>query len=213
MLNGIRDLLIKHFMRNIRTYFFLFLAFVAGVSAGAFTVNALSTLQSEELNNYFIGFLKLFNVQRMDSSELIKIAVWENIRIILVLWVLGVTIIGIPFIYLIIGIKGFITGFCSGFIIKVLGLKGIGFLILTLVPKELIIVPCLIALGVSGINFSLDIIKSKSIKSISKENLKTGFLAYCFVTLIFSGMIFAGAFFEAYISPVFVRMISSIIAS
>jgi stage II sporulation protein M len=43
------------------------------------------------------------------------------------------------------------------------------FTLLTLVPKELIIIPALIALGVNGINFSLKIIKNRSIKNISKD--------------------------------------------
>lgn len=189
------------------------MAFVIGVSAGAFTVNGLSAIQRDELSNYFHGFLQLLDKQDVDSNELLKVALVENAKIILILWVLGVTIIGIPFIFVIVGIRGFITGFTSGFVIKTLGFKGMVFTLFALIPKEIVIIPCIIALGVNGINFSLNIIKNKSIKHLSKESLKTSFLAYCFVTLFFSCLIFLGILIEAYITPVFIRIVAPFIIS
>jgi len=211
LLSKIQDILSKHFVRNINTYFFLFLSFVIGVSAGAFTVNGLSTAQNEELSNYFHGFLKLLDKQDINGVELLKAGLADNLKIILVLWGLGVTIIGIPFIYVIVGIRGFITGFTSGFIIKVLGAKGMLFVSLSLLPKEMIIVPAIIAMGVSGINFSLTIIKNKSLRHLSRENLKTNFVAYCFVTLLFCSVILVGITIDMYMTPVFIRMISPIV--
>lgn len=208
MVNKIREVLLNHFKSNTNTYFFLFLAFVAGISAGAFTVNGLSSIQKSELTDYFQGFLLLFENQRVDSNEILRIAVVDNIRIVAILWILGVTIIGIPFIYMVLGIKGFITGFSSGFIIDLLGIKGVMFTMLTILPREIILVPCIIALGVNGINFSLNIIRKKSVKHMIKENLKTSFLAYCLVTLLFMSIMSAGVLIEAYVTPVFIRMIT-----
>lgn len=211
MLAGIRTVLQRHVKSNIKTYFLLALFFAAGVSAGAFTVNGLSAIQRDELGNYFKGFLQILDNQKIDGSELLKISIFENARVIAVLWVLGVTIIGIPFIYLIVGVRGFVSGFSSGFIIKTFGLKGVLFSFFGLLPKELILVPCIIALGVSGINFSLNIIKSRSSKHLSRESLKANFAAYCIVTAAFSMVILAGSLVEAYIIPVFIRLIAPIV--
>lgn len=213
MLSNIRDTLVKHIRNNSNKYFFLLLAFVIGVSAGAFTVNGLSVSQRDELSYYFQGFLQLFDNQKIDNGELVKASMMENGKVIAALWVLGVTIIGIPFIYVLIGIRGFITGFTSGFIVETLGLKGVLFTFFALLPKEIIVIPCIIALGVNGINFSQGIIKSKSIKNLSKESLKTNFLAYCMTTLFFSVFILFGTVIEVYITPVFIRIISPIITS
>lgn len=188
----------------------LLMALVAGISAGAFTVNGLSFIQRDELTNYVHGFFKLLDNQVIDSSELLRIAMIDNVKIVLILWFLGVMIIGIPFIFAVIGIKGFIIGFSSGIIIKTLGLKGIIFSLFALLPKEIIILPSIIALGVNGMNFSINIIKNKSIKHILKENLKTDFIAYCFFTLFFTVFIGLGAFVEAYVTPVLIRIVSPI---
>jgi len=187
------------------------MAFVAGVSAGAFTVNGLSTLQSEELIHYFQGFLHLMDKQKLNSNEIFILSLQNNVKIIILLWVLGVTIIGIPFIFLLIVTRGFITGFTSGFIIKILGLKGAIFNLFAIFPKEFIIIPCIIALGVNGINFSLNITKSKSIKQVLKYNLKADFLSYSMTTIFFSILIIGGLLIEAYIVPVFIRIITPII--
>jgi len=206
-----REILAKHVKNNSNRYFFLLTAFVIGIAAGAFTVNGLSALQREELNNFFQGFLKLLDNQPVNSEELLKISLLENAKLVLVLWLLGVSIIGIPFIFVVMGIRGFITGFSSGFIIKTLGLKGVLFTVLALIPKEIIIIPCVIALGVNGMNFSLNIIKNKSIKHISKESLKSSFAAYCFTTLLFCIVIFLGVLVEVYFVPVIIRIIAPVI--
>ena len=98
--------------------------FIIGVSAGAFTVNGLSTLQRDELIQYLKGFIHIMDKQSVNSNELLMISLQENTKIIVLLWLLGVTIIGIPFIFLLILVRGFILGFSSGFIIKAMGFKG-----------------------------------------------------------------------------------------
>lgn len=211
MLLKIWTMWIAHFGNNKNTYLLLFIVFAVGVSIGAFTINGLSPMQSDELTNYFHGFLQLFDNHNIDGNELFKISTAENLKVVAILWALGVTIIGIPFIFVIIGIRGFITGFCAGFVIKTIGVRGVLFIAFSLLPRELVVVPCILALGVNGINFSLNIIKNKSIKHISKENLKKNFMAYCFVTMFYSCFIFTGILIEAYIIPVLIRTFSSII--
>lgn len=213
MFSRIKAVIGSHIMKNQSSYFFLLLAFVLGISAGAFTVNGLSTVQRDELSNYFQGFLQLLNNQSFDGSELLPVTLLENLKLVAVMWVLGVSIIGIPFIYMLIAVRGFITGFSSGFIINAIGMKGVLFTLFALLPKEVIVVPCLIALGVNGINFSLKIIRNRSSKAALKDSLKTNLLSYCFVTLFFSCFIFAGILLEAYITPVFIRMIAPLMTA
>lgn len=211
LLLKVRNMLVGHIKNNVNSYMFLVMAFVIGVSTGAFTVNGLSAVQRDELLNYFQGFMQLLSNQKIDSNELLKIALYENIRIIAVIWVLGVTIIGIPLIFMLVGIRGFITGFSSGFVIEAMGFKGAIFTLFAMIPKEFVIIPCIIALGVNGINFSLNIIKNKSIKNKTKETLRSRFLSYCAVTLFYTCFILVGVIIEAYVTPVFIRMFTPII--
>jgi len=207
LVKQLRNVMKDHVTTNRNAYLFLLMAFMLGVCAGAFTVNGLSTMQMDELSNYFQGFIQLFNNENMKSSDLFSIALLENIKLIGILWILGVSIIGLPFIFLVLGVRGFITGFSSGFIIRVLGMKGLLFSGFALLPKEIIIVPCLIAIGVNGINFSMRIAKNKSTDGIQKSSLKKAFLSYCIITLLFTGIILAGILFDAYITPILLRIV------
>jgi len=204
---------IKHIKLNSSIYLLLLLAFIIGVTIGAFTVNGLTVMQREELKNYFKGFLELFDKQDINNAELFKVSLLENIKQITVIWLLGVCIIGIPFIFVFVGIRGFLTGFGSGLLIQTFGVKGIVFIISSLLLKEIIVLPCIIVLGVNGIKFSLGIIKSKSIKRISKESLKSNLISYCFSTALIALVMIGGIFMEVYISPVLIRVISPIFSN
>lgn len=213
LFSKVRNLIVMHIANNKSSYFFLFMTFIAGVSAGAFTVNGLSVTQRDDLAEYLQGFLKLMDYQNVNGTELLNAAMLENFKLVAAIWVLGVTIIGIPFIFILIGIRGFMTGFSSGFMINAIGLKGVLFTVLTVLPKELIIVPCMIAIAVNGINFSMKIIKRKNPAGTLKEGLKASLLSYCFVTGFFSIFIILAGFLEAYIIPVLIRIITPVILS
>lgn len=208
MLKKLKTAIKDHIVKNHNSYIFLVMAFILGVSAGAFTVNGLSAMQRDELSGYLEGFMQLFNNQSLESSELFITALIDNLKLVGLLWVLGVTIIGIPFIYIIFGVKGFITGFSSGFIINALGMSGIFFVVFALLLKEIIIVPCLVGIGVNGINFSLSIAKNKSRNENLKDSIKTSFISYCLVTAFLCCIILAGIMVDAYITPIFIRMIA-----
>ncbi|MGE5612984.1 MAG: stage II sporulation protein M [Bacillota bacterium] len=205
-----RVILTERISNNRNAFLFLLAAFILGVSAGAFTVNGLSAMQRDELTDYLQGFLQLFSNQNVKSSDLLAIAFVDNMKLVGIIWILGVTIIGLPFIFIILCIRGFITGFSSGFIISAMGLKGVLFTALTLLPKEIIIVPCLIAIGVNGINFSMRIAKSKSPEQVQKPSMRSEFISYCFVTALFSCIILAGIIFDSYITPILIRIIAPV---
>jgi stage II sporulation protein M len=211
LLKKLRNKTREHISKNHKAYLFLLMAFIIGVSAGAFTVNGLSTVQRDELTNYFHGFLQLLDNQNVESVELFSIAIKDNLKIIALLWALGVTIIGIPFIFIILLVKGFITGFSVGFLISALSGRGLLFAVLSLLPKEIIIVPCLIAIGVNGIKFSLTILRRKTGNDTGKESFKASFASYCLITAFYTCIILAGILADSYITPVIVRIIAPIV--
>ena len=200
-----------HLKSYYKRYMLLFIAFVLGVSAGAFTVNGLSSIQRYDMGNYIEGFVRLIDSQNIDNTELFRISIIRNLKLVGLIWVLGVSIIGAPLIFIVMGIRGYITGFSSGLIIRMMGAKGLLLSGFAIIPKEILIVPCIIALGVNGMNFSLNIIKNRSVKAALKDNLRTGFAEYCGVTLFYSLILFGGVLVEVYIIPVMVKIITPIL--
>lgn len=208
LVKTIKNLIFKHVRNNMLSYIILIFVFAAGVTAGLLTVNALSEAQSEELINYFYGFVQLLKTQNIENTVILYQSLVSNLKIVLAIWFLGATVIGIPLIFFIIGLKGFILGFSIGFIINYTDVNGILMSSASILPKEIFIIPCLLGLAVSGINFSFLIIKSRTKRDYSRYNLKADFLAYSAVTLAFTVPIMLGVLAESYLSPFLIRNLS-----
>lgn len=196
---------------NKYTFFGLFLFYILGIILGSFAVNDLDLQQKDDMTKYLNGFLELLNNNEINRISLFKMSLIDNFKIIVAFWVLGFTVIGIPVYYIIIGMKGFTTGFSSGVIMGVLGVKGIMVSTICFLPKEIIIIPCIIALGVNGIKLSKAIFRAWIKKTNKDENIiaqKIG--PYSFLTIFFSIFLFFAALFDAYISSGTLNILSRI---
>ncbi len=196
-------------MKNLVLYVIVVLAFVIGICTGAFTVNALNENQYVELSTYVEDFFYILSGQEIGHSELFKISVMNHIKTVAVLWVLGITVIGIPVILIIIGIKGFVIGFTVGFFIKALSFKGLLFSILGVFPQSLIVIPSYIFFSVACMSFSLSMIKTCMKTKYRQVNIKNQLSSYSILAFIIFLILILGSIIEAYITPVFIKAISS----
>jgi stage II sporulation protein M len=175
--------------------------YIIGIILGAFAVNDMNFQQREDITKYFNGFLKLLDTTGVDSLALFKMSLLDNLKTILLFWIFGFTVICIPAYYIVIGMRGFTTGFSSGIIMGVLGKKGIAISALCFLPKEIIVIPCLIILAVSGIKLSKGILKNFIIKPVKIENkIRQRIGPYSFITVFFTVLILVSTIFEIFFS-------------
>ncbi len=201
MIQKIANVIKDHIKDNKFTYLSLFLFYILGIVLGAMSVNDMDYQQKDEMANFFSGFLKLLDNSNVNQITIFKMSLLDNLKIIVIFWLMGFTIIGFPLYYIAIGMRGFSTGFSSGIIMGVLGTKGIIISSVYFLPKEIIAVPCLIALAVNGIKLSKSMIRGWLKKTVSKEaGIKQKIVPYSFVTGFFSVFIFIAILFEAFIS-------------
>lgn|GEM_PF-988753 len=197
-----------HIIGNKILYISLFLFYIIGICLGAASVNDLDYQQKDEIVTFFNGFTKLLENGDFSQFNLFKLSLIDNIKLIFLFWLLGFTIIGIPVYYVIIGMRGFSTGFSSGIIMGVLGTKGIYISAVCFVPKEAVLVPCLIALSINGIKLSGNILKSWLKKPEPKDSwVKQKLLPYSFVAAFFSFFILLATLIEGFISSGALKLI------
>lgn len=206
MIKTLSYILKEHITNNLLIYIIIVLSFSIGISSGAYTVNELSKSQNEEIKDYIQTFFDAVNTSNISSSELLKTSIFNNIKSAAILWFLGITVIGISLIPIVIGIKGFTTGFTVGFLIKTLDYKGILFSAIAVLPQNIIIIPCYIVLGVICIKFSLYLIQQK--KQYGKNDLKTEFIKYNLLILFILLVSMSGSIIETYITPVFIKTVA-----
>jgi len=201
-----------HIKDNKYTYLSLFVFYIIGITLGAVAVNDLNYQQKDEMTKYFNGFLKLLNSSEVNGISLFKISILDNFKIVALFWLVGFTVIGFPIYYIVIGMRGFSTGFSSGMIIGVLGIKGTVISVICFLPKEIIIIPCLIALGVNGIKLSRGILKGWMKRTINKENVvKKRIGPYSFITAFFSFFILISTIFESFISSGALKILGRVV--
>lgn len=199
----------EHIRDNKYTYLSLFIFYVIGIVVGSFSVNELDYQQKTEMATFFNGFLKLLDGNNVNGISLLKISILDSLRIIILFWLLGITVIGFPVYYLTMGMRGFSIGFSSGIVMAVLGEKGVLVSIFCFLPKEILTVPFIIALGVNGIRLTKGIAKNRIKKPVKKEDtLKQKFVPYCFVTLFFSLFILIMTILDAFIAPFALKLLT-----
>lgn len=213
MFSKFRIGLANHFKDNLVVYFFITILFISGVVFGALAVKALDEQRKLELIQYFKIFLNEFSKeQNLPGYEVARQAIGNNIKISVLAWFFGLTILGMPLILIIAFTRGFVLGFTVGFLVYEMAWKGIVFSILAVLPHNLIAVPTIIILCVSGLSFSLILLRNKIFRKTSLK-IKPQFWRYTLLFLIMMVFLIAAGLVEAYITPVFMRLMSNIMLS
>jgi stage II sporulation protein M len=188
--------------------------FFIGVIFGAIVVSALSQDQATSLNDALHGFFKALNLDETGTtpSEITWHSVASFLKTTGLMWILGLSIIGLPVIVILIFMKGFVIGFTVGVIVSQFQAKGVLFALAAILPQNLIYVPALIICSVAGISFSLSLVRSRFSNNQPRNvgggsMLYRSFLSYTgLVTCIAVAMIVA-AFVEGYVSPALMRAV------
>ncbi len=201
--------LTTYIQENMSLLFLIAVIFVIGIVAGAFTVNALDSGQKGELYNYINGFLESKEI-KISQAELFGQIFLNYAKLILLIWFLGVTIVGLPLIFGLIGFKGFTIGFSVGFMLDVFtDLRGILIVISSILPQTLIVLPCLVILSISSIRLSLSLLRGGEQKRQRVNETKVRLISHTAVSILMMLVIAIGALLESLILPMFLNIISS----
>lgn len=206
MFKKIYSSLIEHIRSHVGVYISICAAVIIGICAGAITINGLSTSQQSELGDYINGFLNIFSDQNINNTDVLIISLKDNFKIFILIFISGMTIIGIPFVYFFVGLYSYVTGFTIGVFIKIMRLKGILFSFIAILPSELFILPANILLAANAILFSKETIKQLIGKSTSGSSFKENLLSYLLIACFCALTAFAGILIESYISPVVIKL-------
>ncbi len=206
-MNFFPKILTEYFKRNIIQYIFLSIILIIGIVLGSITVNFISDMQSENIQSFIKGFLANVNGISVDYSSVFYISLSNNIKTAVLLILLGLSVVGIPFILGIIFFRGFILGFTVGFLIEDLGSKGLILSVLSILPQNLIILPCIISIGVTALTFATTVIKNR-LKNYH-ENYTQMISGYILLNLFFSFLLVISGLIEGYISPMFIKLFSN----
>ena len=194
----------EHVINNKKEYVIIFLIFVVGIFSGVFFVNHLQETPKTEITNYLNQFIEKFKgLESVNNIELLKNSLIQNIGLAIIIWFFGTTVIGIPIVFAIILYRGFCLGYTISLCITIMGLgKGISFVLVTLLLQNILLIPAILALAVSGIKLYKSIVKDKT-----KENVKIEILRHTVFSIIMLIILAIASVIEIFMSTNILKMV------
>ena len=187
-----------------KKYLFIISIVVIGIFIGIVFANVINKadkiLVEDKLTTYFLNIKDNKNINYF--GNLLNSFLNNNLYLIII-WLLGLSIIGIVLNNFIIFFKSFVIGFSIGSIINVYLYKGIIGALIYIFPHHIINILVYIVLIYHANNFSIKLFKTlflkqdNKIKELMPKYLKI--LLYCFIALSISALL------ETFLSPFIIK--------
>ena len=188
---------------------FLNVIAVVGIIAGSIFMIILSKNDKETVLNSIKDFFdKLIN-NKFNFVGTLKNTVISNFLFSLIIWVIGISVIGVLIVIFIIFYKSFTLGFTISSIIYTYSIKGTLLALIYVFPH--MIINLLVLLYLSSYSIKLSIILIKSILKKDNLNFKAFINNYSKVFLISMLFLIATSLYESFISPIILRYFAQLL--
>lgn len=158
-----QERLARFIERNSGTVFLLGALFAVGVIFGALAVSGLPSRAKQDLVQHLVQAGQALTTPSQEvGGALFRIALSGHMRWLILVWVLGITVVGALGVMLLAFVRGFSTGFVVGFLTAEMGWRGLLVAAGGHLPQSLIEVPVIILAGTASISFSRGVIRSWS---------------------------------------------------
>jgi len=190
-----------------KAYFFIVLImFCLGISFGLYTVKYMGTSDRNDLTNYFFSFTNYIGNEPINYGKLLFEVIKKNMLIIVPIFILGLTFFGAPIILILDLLKGFTLGYTFSFMVTTFEGRGLGLALVSIIPQNIIYIPCFIVLSVISLSMSTEKFKEKYFKY---GKIKDAFFGGVLNKLIIIITLLAiGIFIETYISPSLIKFVA-----
>ncbi|MFD1738784.1 stage II sporulation protein M [Bacillus salitolerans] len=203
----LRNIIKLHIKEHSSIYLFVSILFMMGIIFGAIVVNSMSISQKQDLFLYLSRFFgQVSQGEFASANEMFLQSYFHQLKYIGLMWILGISIIGLPVILVLLFLKGIVVGFTVGFLVNQLGWNGFVLSVVAVLPQNIIIIPAFVIIGTVAISFSLRLIGQLFVKrtNLPFKQLFAKYVGLAFVICCVVG--FASAF-EAYSSPMLMKQV------
>ncbi|MBM7693188.1 stage II sporulation protein M [Peribacillus deserti] len=204
---------INHIKEHSSLYLFITILFLMGVIFGAIVVNSLSFSQKEDLFYYLSQFFGQVKQGRVDTIDgIFWQTVNHNVKYVGLIWILGISIIGLPIILILLFLKGMVVGFTVGFLVNQMGFNGFLLAFVSIFPQNIIIVPVFILITTLALSLSIKIIRRLFMKQL-RDPLKPVIVKYFLSFACAVAVLLAAGAVETYLSPQLMKHVVSLVGS
>lgn len=188
---------------------FLFVLLIIGIISGSIFAGILNESDKILVDQHLNSFLTNIEVGQVDYFSIFKSNLISSLFNSIIIWLLGMSIIGIIVIVVMFFSSSFILGFTIGSVISTFGFKGCLFALIYSFPFEIINLLMLLILVMYAMSFSF-----KLIFSIFKKqtvNFKLIINRYTIILLITLGINIINTLYNSYLMPNIIKSVINFI--
>lgn len=199
------NILKEYFKVNKKMFLFFEILLLIGVLSGSIFSLTLNETDAVLVSEYLNNFIE--SISNNSYKDALLNAVLSNSLILTIIFLLGFSVIGIPFVILIFFYKAFIIGFSFASIILNFKSKGILLSFFYIFPHHALNLLVLMVLIIYSVLISLNLIRA----IISKTNINTNNIKYLKLYLLSMAISFLSSLYESILMPKIIYFIFCIL--
>ena len=192
---------------NRNMYIFMGVLLLSGTVFGVVLVGALTLDQQQDLADRLDVYWQTFgNAEALDAGAAFRDRFFLYAKWLFLIWMLGLSVIGLPFVMALDFLKGVLLGFSVGLIVREMSWHGVGLSLAAVAPQNLLVIPALIIASVSASRFAYFVVRERLFRR--KGNMLPPFVAHTAVAAAMLVVLCAASLYEAYVSPLVIERIA-----
>jgi stage II sporulation protein M len=149
----LRFFLVSSFRRCWFLYFAAFLIIVAGFAWGLESASQLDPNETVQLEDYLARLATPDTTE--EKGSVFRQAIMRNTVPVGVIYVAGLTVIGMPVVAGVLFLRGYALGFTTGFLVRQKGVYGLGLVLAEILPQNVLLLAVFLFAAVASFSFSL----------------------------------------------------------
>ncbi|MFZ5652262.1 MAG: stage II sporulation protein M [Bacillota bacterium] len=191
-------------------YLTVLLVLAAGLLVGSMSAGRLDKSKSQELSVYVRDFIQKVDGVKFQSSQMARNAMINNVITVAAIYILGLTVIGIPVTLAILFVRGFVIGFAAGFLTGDMSVRGVLLTAAAILPHNLLYIPAVSFGAASSVMFGILLWKrnfDSGVPVLPGLIKYTGIMCVVLLVSIGAGLV------EGYVTPHITKMAAGFISS
>lgn len=194
---------------NKNLFVFLVVIVAVGVASGSIFVTVLNDSDKIMVSDYLNNFLNNLNSNNLNYNGTLINTLIFTLGLAILIWILGISVIGFALILLFLFIKAFSLGFSVASIIINFNFKGILIALAYVVPHHIINLMIYLLISSYALVLSYRLISSFTKKK--NFDFKGIFNRYLFIIVFSLIVLFFSVLYEVYLAPSLINMIVNIL--
>ncbi|OPY63463.1 MAG: Stage II sporulation protein M [Pelotomaculum sp. PtaU1.Bin065] len=192
--------------RQWPVYFIVILVFSLGLAAGYAGVQKLQTDQTEQLQTEIDLFLQHASMLEIDFSMAARNVLYNGMILVAAIYLLGLTVIGIPLVLAILFVRGFALGFAIEFLAGEKSMQDTVLTLAAVLPHNIVMIPALLFAGAASLSFAWLLFKRFH---NSKIKVWPSFVAYSWMMVLVMACFAGAGLVEVYLTPFLIKVAAS----